>query len=413
MDETAQFGIQQRGATTERKGQILTACSLIICINAAFPIYGASVVNTAMVSAMGLDRSLLGLFVAVNMVVTGLTAPLVGALVGRVGARIALIAGSTVMMLGALSMATLVHGPLTAILTFGILVGLGMSLGGFIANQACTAGWFHEDRARPFGVLYATMGVGGFVAAPLINRVIFETGDWRAGWLVFIVLGALALCLAIFVVRDAPERDGVVNFTHSVEAPAAAGEGGISARALPIVTLCVMSAGASSALYISHGLALLKDFDHPLTAATTSMSLMAVSTLAGNLAIGAFSKRFGIRRILAIGSIIFAIGILLLGNARSTTLLYLYPPFFGVGFGAVQVGAMALLSKCVKPLRFAAVSGIVFALDTVASASTPILGGVLFDKMHTYLPMILVLAGFNTLAALLLLLNRRAFPARA
>jgi len=413
VNQTTQVAIRPRAKHVRNKWQILAACSLIICINAAFPIYGASVVNTAMVSAMKADRSLLGMFIAANMVVTGLTAPLVGMLVSRFGARPALIAGSCMLILGALAMATLVHRPVTAILTFGIFVGVGMSLGGFIANQTCTAGWFHDDRARPFGVLYATMGVGGFIAPSLINLVIVRAGAWQAGWLVFGVLGAVALALSIFVVRDAPDADDAVGLKLSVEVPTVAVGGGNFAVALPIMMLCIMAAGASSSFYIAHGLSLLRDFGHPLTVAATTMSIMAASTLAGNLVIGAVGKRVGVRRVLAVGSITLAIGILLLGNAHSTALLYLYPPFFGVGFGAAQVGGMALLSKCVKPHRFAAISGIVFALDTVTSASTPILGGVLFDKMQTYLPMILVLAGLNATAALLLLLSRRAFPARA
>jgi MFS family permease len=355
------------------------------------------------------------MFIAANMVVTGLTAPLVGALVSRFGARPALIAGSCMLILGALIMATLVHRPVMAILTFGIFVGLGMSFGGFIANQACTAGWFHDDRARPFGILYATMGVGGFVAPPLINAVILHSGSWQAGWLVFVAFGAVALCLSIFVVREAPDTADaaeLVGFTATV-APPGVSHGGIFAVALPIMMICIMSGGASGSFYVAHGLSLLKDFGHPLTAATTTISIMAASTLAGNLIIGAVGKKFGVRRILAAGSITLAFGLLLLGNAKSTALLYLYAPFYGVGFGAVQVGGMALLSKCVRTHRFAAISGIVFAADTVCSASTPILGGVVFDKMHSYLPIVMVLVALNLVAAALLLLGKRVFPALA
>lgn len=406
MDNTAHAVIGHYG----KKWQILAACSGILCINAAFPIYGASVVNTAMVTAMGEDRSLLGLFVTANMVVTGLTAPLVGSFVSRFGARLTLIVGSFLMILGSLVMATLVHAPLPAILTFGILVGLAMSAGGFVANQACVAGWFRDDRARPFGILYATMGFGGFLAAPLINKVISQTHDWRAGWLVFTALGVVSLGLALFAVRDAHEAVDVLEFAPY--APATDNGGG-KKSALLIVLFCIMAAGASSALYIAHGLALLQDFGHEATAATTSMSLMAASTLAGNMAIGILGERFGVRRILAAGSVTFAIGLVLLANARSPAFLYIYPPFLGAGFGAVQVGAMALLSKCVASNRFAKISGIAFSLETVSSATTPFLGGFLFDTTHTYMPLILTLAGLNGMTALLLLLNKRSFPAHA
>jgi MFS family permease len=416
MNQTTQVLANPRAVTSRNKWQILAACSAIMCINAAFPIYGSSVVNTAMISAMKADRSLLGMFIAANMVVTGLTAPLVGMFVSRFGARPALITGSCMLILGALVMSTLVHSPVAAILTFGIFVGLGMSFGGFIANQACTAGWFHDDRARPFGILYATMGIGGFIAPPLINVVILGAGNWQAGWLVFVVFGLIALCLSVFVVREAPDASEFAyagGFTASVEPPTLAGQGGIFSVALPIIMICIMSGGASGAFYVAHGLSLLKDFGHPLTAATTTISIMAGSTLAGNLIIGEVGKRFGVRKILALGSITLAAGLLLLGNAHSTALLYLYAPFYGIGFGAVQVGGMALLSKCVKPIRFATISGIVFAADTVCSASTPIFGGIVFDKIHSYLPVVLVLVALNLTAAVLLLLGRKAFPARA
>jgi MFS family permease len=413
MHNPAQALIRQ----SRKKWHILAACSGILCINAAFPIYGASVVNTAMITSMGQDRSLLGLFVTANMVVTGLTAPLVGSIVGRLGARFTLIGGSLLMILGSLVMATLVHAPLPAILTFGILVGLAMSSGGFVANQACVAGWFREDRARPFGILYATMGVGGFLAAPLINNVIGQTHDWRAGWLVFTALGVVSLFLALFVVRDAHvgvrDTHGAVDVAEFAPSAQATENGGGKRSALLILLMCIMAAGASSALYIAHGLAMLQDFGHPATAATTSMSLMAASTLAGNMAIGILGARFGVRRILAAGSFTFAIGLVLLANARSPAFLYIYPLFLGAGFGAVQVGAMALLSKCVPSNRFAKISGIAFSLETVSSATTPFLGGFLFDTTHTYMPLTLTLAAMNGLAALLLLLNKQSFPARA
>ena len=416
MDNTAkagasQFATAEAGASRfARKWVILAACSGILCINAAFPIYGASVVNTAMVSAMGQDRSLLGLFVTANMVVTGLTAPLIGSLVGRFGARLMLVIGSCLMILGSLAMATLVQGPISAVLTFGIVVGLAMSTGGFVANQACVAGWFRADRARPFGILYATMGVGGFLAAPLVNSAISHEHNWRAGWLVFTALGVVSLCLALFVARDAPDAEGAVEFTPSAEGT---DTGGLRSPAMLIVLFCIVSAGASSALYIAHGLAILQDYGHSAIASTTSMSIMAASTLVGNLALGVLGAKFGVRRILAGGSLTFAIGLLLLANARSPALLYVYAPFLGAGFGAVQVGAMALLSKCVPSKRFAKTSGIAFSLETVSSATTPFLGGFLFDTTHTYLPLLLTLITMNGITALLLLLNRRSFPAGA
>jgi MFS family permease len=395
---------------TRKPWQILTACSFILCINAAFPIYGASVINTEMVSQMGAERTLLGLLVSVNMIVTGLTAPLMGAFVGRVGARATLIGGSVLMIVGALAMALLVNSVVPAVLTFGIVFGLAMSAGGFVANQTCVAGWYKEDRARPFAILYATMGVGGFIATPLVSGAISSSGDWRSGWFVFAILGVIALLLSVFVIRDAPAADAEPQVGPAVEAT---GSGGIKSIPVWIVIFTIVVAGASSSMYIAHGLTLLNDFGHPASLASKSLGVMAASTLLGNFVIGTFTQKYGIRRILAGGGICFALGLVLLVNANTTILLFTYPVFLGAGFGAVQVGTMALLSKCVAPEKFPAAIGITLCLETLIAASSPFIGGYVFETLHTYMPMVMALVALNTLAAFILLVTGRLFPARA
>ncbi len=405
MNVAAVAGGQMRSAN--QKWRILAACASILCINAAFPIYGASVVNTAMVTAMKLDRSMLGLLVTANMLITGTTAPLMGAAVSRFGSQRTLIGGCAAMIIGSLVMAYLVHGPLQAVAAFGLFIGLAMSAGGFIANQACVAGWFVDNQARPFAILYATMGAGGFVAAPLISEVVARSHDWSAGWLVFTVMGAIALALAVLVVRDPPSTGAPVEFGPP---GGGTGDGSLKSPQIWLVIFCMMVAGAGSALYIAHGLAMLQDYGHAPIDAAWSMSLMAASTLIGNFLIGAFGQRAGLRRSLAGGSIIYGIGLLLLANAHNTAMFYAYPVVLGAGFGVVQVGAMALLSKCTAANRFAAISGVAISLQTVASAATPFIGGWLYDHSHTYIPLTGTMIALNMAAAGLLLLAKRLFP---
>jgi len=65
--------------------RVLFALCFVISVNMAFPIYGASVLNTVMAVDLHWDRKSLGLLVGVNMLTTGLAAPLV-AVASTVGA---------------------------------------------------------------------------------------------------------------------------------------------------------------------------------------------------------------------------------------------------------------------------------------------------------------------------------------
>lgn len=393
-----------------KKRLILAASAFILCVNVAFPIFGASVVNTAMMTSMHADRSLLGLMVSINMIVTGITAPLIGAIVSKAGARLAMIVGCTLLVIGSLAMNYLVRSPMQAVLVFGLTIGLSMSAAGFVSCQACVAGWFVEDRAKPFAVLYATIGLGGFIAAPLIAEVISVGNDWHKGWLVFTAAGLAALLLSVLVVRDAPRSSEVAAVGSPGEG---AGKSGLASTAVWVAILSIMAAGASSSLYTAHGLAMLHDFGHAPSDAAFSMSIMAVSTLLGNFAIGAYGKRLGVRRVLTAFTLVFALGILLLATAHSSFLLYTYPVLLGAGYGGIQVGAMALLSESTAPSRFAAISGVAIAMMTVSAAITPLVGGWLFDNFHTYFPLFAVLCGLNILMAFVLSLSQSLFPRQA
>ncbi len=391
-----------------KKRLILAACAFILCVNVAFPIFGASVVNTAMMTSMHADRSLLGLMVSINMIVTGITAPLTGAIVSRLGARLTMIVGSGLLVIGALVMNFLVTDAMQAVLVFGLMIGLSMSAAGFVSCQACVAGWFVEDRAKPFAVLYATIGVGGFIAAPSIAEVIrLGNDDWHQGWLVFAAVGLAALLLSVFVIRDAPKSGGIPAFGPPGEGT---GKGGLSSPSVWVVILSIMAGGASASLYTAHGLAMLHDFGYAASDAALSMSVMAGSTLLGNFAIGVYGKRLGVRRVLTAFTLVFAAGLLLLANAHSSVLLYTYPVLLGAGYGGIQVGAMALLSESTAASRFAAISGVAIAMMTISSAVTPLVGGWLFDNFHTYLPLFAVLISLNVIMALILSLSRNLYP---
>src|SRR5882724_4607684 len=83
-------------------------------------------------------------------------------------------------VIDALLMATVVTGGLGAMLCCGLLVGTGVATGAALASEAGLARWFVRRRSLALSVLYSASAIGGFVAAPLLNRIIQATGSWRA-----------------------------------------------------------------------------------------------------------------------------------------------------------------------------------------------------------------------------------------
>src|ERR1700730_18737052 len=97
---------------------MLAALWGVMFLNLGFPAYGPAVINAAMAKAVGLHRETLGNMFSVYMIMSGLPAPLVAISVNRFGVRKTLVLGSSLIVIGALLMATVVTSGLGGMLWF-------------------------------------------------------------------------------------------------------------------------------------------------------------------------------------------------------------------------------------------------------------------------------------------------------
>ena len=165
--------------------KLLAVFWVLVFVNLGFPMYGSSVINSVMMHDLNLDRRTLGLLFSLYAIMSGLPGPLVAVCVERFGVKATLILGSLFVTIGSVLMATAVSTGLHAALAFGVLVGIGVAMGGVISTQAGLARWFVRRRALVLAILSTSSGVGGFLAAPLLNRVIASAGgNWRSGLVV-------------------------------------------------------------------------------------------------------------------------------------------------------------------------------------------------------------------------------------
>ena len=404
--------------------RVLFALCLVICVNMAFPIYGASVMNTVMAVDLQWDRKSLGLLVGVNMLTNGLASPLAAQVVNRYGARFSLAVGSFLMFCSTAAMATVVSNSWQGVIAFGFVGGLGSAFGAVVACQATVAAWFSRLRARALSILYSATGIGGFVAPALFGGVIAASGGrWRLGWWAFALFALAALATTLLFVRNSP-APGQQGASDELAAEASSGAAQIAdpsgkpaiewstkaALRSPmcwLVFTCMASVMAGASFYIAHGQALLRDLGYSAGAASMSLAIMAGASLLGNAIIGAFGDRVGPRRLLAGAMMVYALGLLLLAQASGTYGLYVYAPIMGTGFGAAQVGSMALLSHFFGTRPFASLTGMGVLIQTGAASIVPILAGAYFDTHHTYALAIYVLIAINVGVGAVLLAARR------
>jgi MFS family permease len=399
---------------------------LILFTNFAFPLYGASVVNTYMAADLHLDRSALGVAYGLFQWMAGLPAPLVAICINKKGVRFTMALGCITVMAGALLMGFVVRTGWQAELVYGVIIGVGALSAGVLPAQTGISRWFVKSKALAITLVHTGIAVGGFVAVPALNFIIAGFhGNWRVGWWLMAGLSTLAAVLVVFLVKERPSDLGqlpdgraATEPADSLDAHRSGGRGVHKTSAewtvgevfrTPAVWMLMVSIIGFSAgypLFIAHGPSHLHDLGHTLAAASRSLSIMVISSLGGTLLFAAAADRIEPRRIMAAASLVFSVGMLLAIKASGPIGLYAYAVCLGSGFGAAFSATMALPANYFGMRAYAPVLGILMAVGTTAGAAGPFAAGYTFDHFGSYTPAFYWVSGLSFAAAVLLLFMR-------
>jgi MFS family permease len=381
------------------------------------------VINAAMAKAAGLNRETMGNMFAVYMIMSGLPGPLVALSINRFGVRSTLLLGSSFTIAGALLMATVVTGGSGAMLCYGVLVGAGVATGAVMAAQAGLARWFVRRRSLALSVLYSAGAIGGFVAAPLLNRLIEATGTWRAGWWLLAALTSVAVGLVLLFVRERPEDVG--QSADGFAAPAPGTQSAADTRPVFVsrrdwtfreavrhpsywfLLVSLLGGSGGYTLFLAHGVLHLQDLGHSARIGAWAVSIMTVSGLIGKAILAVFGDRIDPRYIYALFVAVFGVGLVVVVNAHALWQVVLFAVCIGIGFGGGLVCLMSVLSNYYGTGAFASLAGVAIAINTTLSAIAPKVAGRLFDQGVGYAVNFYCLATWCFAGAAVLFLMRR------
>jgi MFS family permease len=395
----------------------------VMFLNLGFPAYGPSIINTAMAKAQGLNRETLGNLLSVYIIMSGLPGPLVAMSVNHFGVRKTLVLGSLFTISGSLLMATVVTGGLGGMLCYGLLVGTGVATGAAMAAQAGLARWFVRRRSLALSVLYSAGAIGGFVAAPLLNRLIETTGNWRSGWWLLAALSTLAACLALVFVRERPEDVGQTADAFGAPLP----DGQVAQDSRPafvsrqewtfrdaarspgywLLVAALIGGSGGYSLILAHGVAHLQDLGHSRSFAAWAIGTMTITGLIGKAILATFGDRIDPRYIYSLFIAVFGVGLVVIVNAREPWQVLLFATCVGIGFGGGLVCLMSVLSNYYGTGAFASLAGVAIAINTTLSAIAPKVAGHLFDRGVGYAVNFYFLAAWCFAGAIVLFFMRR------
>ncbi len=289
---------------------------------------------------LGVSRTEITLTYSVFMLSYGLSAPLAGQLIDRLGARVAY--GFGLMSLGCgYVLAGSAGGLGQYLLGAGFFGGLGSASLGMIAASALLSRWFTGRMGAIISVPYAAIGAGMLLFPPL-TQIALSVTDWRTthhllGGLVLLTLPLLMLAPLGRMTEGSPEWRSARSQTTTSDTGGWTLSSAARTPAFWGLFAAYMATSIAAYSVLPHSVAyLIEEGFNPLVAAS-AFGMTGMLSVIGILAIGWLSDRIG-RLWSATYSYLFTIAgivaLMLVSVWPTLLLVYAFVLLFGLMQGA-------------------------------------------------------------------------------
>lgn len=330
-----------------------------------------------------------------------------GNLSDRYGPRPVVLTGSIVLA-GSLALASRAGSLVEFQLLFGLLVGAATAAV-FAPMMACVTGWFDTQRGLAVSLVSAGMGMAPMTMAPLAAWLV-TIHDWRMSMQIIAGIAAVLMIPAALLVRRPPalEASAQTQATEEAQSEMSIGQ---AVRSPQFVTLMLANffCCATHSGPIFHTVSYAVTCGIPMLAAVSIYSVEGLAGMFGRLGFGVAGDRFGAQRVLVLGLLAQAFGVL--AYAFVGQLAGFYAVAVIVGF--IYAGTMPLYAVIIRenfPLKMmGTIIGGTAMAGSLGMSTGPLLGGLIYDRFGTYAPMY-VGSWILGLAAMLVLWSFRPFP---
>lgn len=384
---------------TWRNPLILLAClglivSLSMGVRQTFGLFLAP-----MTAAQGWSRETFGIAFALQNLLMGAAAPVVGWIADRKGAGWVLLGGGVLYAIGIV---------LTAFATSGwqLSIAAGLVIG---VAQACTTytvafgmlgrAFPPERRSRIFGIMGATGSMGQFILLPYAGSMIAALG-WFNALIAMSITIALIVPVAAFLMEPAPTVVAAGRGLRAQSGSEALREA-IGHRGFMLMTAGYFVCGFQLAFITLHFPAYLADSGFALNVATVALALIGLFNVFGSYAAGELGHRYPKKYLLSGLYLIRSLSIaLFLVLPKTEASVYMLAAILGLLWLATGPLTSSLIAQMFGTTYLTTLSGLAFFSHQLGGALGAWLGGHLYDRTGSYTLIWAVSVGLGLFAAL-------------
>ena len=401
-------------------GWWLVAVAGFIMVVTSVPVFQAIAVwSVALEAQFGWSRTQLGLALSFTRIEGSLTGPIAGYLVDRMGTRFMVFSGLLILTMGFYLFSQVQNLWMFYLAYFIMSVGQGQA--GWITVMTLLNHWFVRHRGMAMGLAMMGMGVGALILVPLIAWLIDPEAD-RLGWRrTAEILAVVTLVSAIVlpkIIRNKPEDVGdYPDGEPPVPVTATQGE---PEEELELTIGQALRTQAFWAISFGHGFGsmvvlatmshlglLMQDVGYGLQIAGWIITIQTAVAIVFQFFGGWIGDRIPKNIALFIFTATQGIGVVFLTLGPDIMNFYIFAVLFGIGFGGRTPLTTAIRGDYFGRASFGKILGIsTVPMNFLLLIAAP-LAGFMRDELGDYDMAFLLLAGFNTLGAVLFLIARR------
>ena len=385
-------------------------------------------------SEFGWTRTQIATVQTISRVVEAGTAPLIGPLVDRFGARTLLPVGALIAGT-ALVGVTFVDTLWQFYLVRGFVAAIGFTLMGSLVTSVAINNWFIRMRGRALAISTTGASISNVVMIPVAVYVIAEHGWREMFWIFAILTWIVVLAPSTILIRRRPEDMGLRPDGFEDDMPAQASTDGESAASptptrqempeplwtrrealrepafwliagcFAISSLAFQGINISLAPYVQD-----LGYEEALVAAalTTRAIVMAVTLPA----VGLVAERASIGPVRALPFVLQSVGCVLFLFADEVYFLFPALIVYGMGITSLGVTQEVLWANAFGRLSLGSIRSMGFVVTFGFGATGPIIMNLIYDQMGSYRPAFLIFLVFFIVSAVLILFLRPPQPPR-
>ncbi|NQU96676.1 MAG: MFS transporter [Chloroflexi bacterium] len=367
--------------------------------------------------SLGIGRAMFGWAQTARQVTSAGTAPIVGGLIDRFGARIllpfaALVTGGALIGLGH------INHSWQLVLLFAVMGLVGMSGPGALVTSVPVLKWFVRNRGRAVAFMSLGVPVGALTFIPL-TQVFIDSFGWRQAWIILAIIGMVIIVpLSLALVRRQPEDMGLLPdgaptaiepHAHGTRRPRRtvdetswtareAVHSPVFWRLVAIFAVVMLGMGTVGV----HRIPAFMDRGLDTTLISFATALDAVSAGVSTFTMAFLVTRFPARLLGAAGFTLLAIASVLTIYADTVPIMFVSMAIFGMGIGGMMFLQNFLWADYFGRASLGAIRGIVTPVTLLVGGAGAPLAGYVRDITGSYNPIWWAGVGLMILAALVM-----------